>query len=176
MHRQDRTIARPAARLAWLGAVVAFTGCTMCPDPYDYSGPVPNGSAPQNEFRARSRGILPVGAAARPWPPIVQAGGHGGDGAAPSVARSTGTPTLADPAIEVVSGTADAVDADEAPSVLVTAVTPATADETVPARESVPAEASSSAERPAAAAPSPHVNVDLPSLAETPGWRPRRDP
>lgn len=44
----------------------------MCPDPYDYSGPVPNGSAPQNDFRARSNGIIPVGAAPRPWPPLVQ--------------------------------------------------------------------------------------------------------
>ena len=34
----------------------------MCPDPYDYSGPVPNGSTPQNDFRARSNGILPIGA------------------------------------------------------------------------------------------------------------------
>ena len=44
----------------------------MCPDPYDYSGPVPNGSAPQNDFRARSNGIIPIGAAPRPWPPLVQ--------------------------------------------------------------------------------------------------------
>ena len=27
-----------------LGAGVAVAGCTMCPDPFDYSGPVPNGS------------------------------------------------------------------------------------------------------------------------------------
>ena len=47
-------------------------GCTMCPDPYDYSGPVPNGSAPQNDFRARSNGIAPIDAAPRPWPPIVK--------------------------------------------------------------------------------------------------------
>lgn len=47
-------------------------GCTMCPDPYDYSGPVPNGSTPQNDFRARSNGIAPIGAAPRPWPPIVR--------------------------------------------------------------------------------------------------------
>ena len=47
------------------------TGCTMCPDPYDYSGPVPNGSAPQNDFRARSNGILPISGVPRPWPPVV---------------------------------------------------------------------------------------------------------
>jgi hypothetical protein len=50
----------------------ALAGCTMCPDPYDYSGPVPNGSAPQNDFRARSNGIVPIGAAPRPWPPLVR--------------------------------------------------------------------------------------------------------
>jgi hypothetical protein len=44
----------------------------MCPDPLDYSGPVPNGSTPQNNFWARSNGILPLGASPRPWPPIVQ--------------------------------------------------------------------------------------------------------
>jgi len=48
-------------------------GCTMCPDPYDYTGPVPNGSAPQNDFRARSNGILPIGASPKPYPPIVKA-------------------------------------------------------------------------------------------------------
>jgi hypothetical protein len=48
------------------------TGCTMCPDPFDYSGPVPNGSPPQNDFRARSNGILPLNAAPRPWPLIVK--------------------------------------------------------------------------------------------------------
>jgi hypothetical protein len=48
-------------------------GCTMCPDPFDYSGPVPNGSSPQNDFRARSNGIRPLLAAPKPWPPVVQA-------------------------------------------------------------------------------------------------------
>lgn len=57
---------------SWAGLVMVGTGCTMCPDPYDYSGPVPNGSAPQNDFRARSNGILPIGVAPRPWPPIVK--------------------------------------------------------------------------------------------------------
>jgi len=53
-------------------AIAAMTGCTICPDPFDYSGPVPNGSAPQNDFRARSNGIVPIGMAPRPWPPIVK--------------------------------------------------------------------------------------------------------
>jgi len=59
---------------AWAVVVLcAGAGCTICPDPFDYSGPVPNGSAPQNDFRARSNGIRPVGGVPRPWPPVVQA-------------------------------------------------------------------------------------------------------
>lgn len=57
--------------LALLG-LSGTSGCTMCPDPFDYSGPVPNGSAPQNNFLARSNGILPLGASAKPWPPLVK--------------------------------------------------------------------------------------------------------
>lgn len=57
---------------ALLAAVLASAGCTICPDPFDYSGPVPDGSPPQNDFRARAGGILPLGAAPRPWPPIVK--------------------------------------------------------------------------------------------------------
>jgi len=33
---------------------------------------VPNGSSPQNDFRARSNGIVPIGAAPRPWPQVVR--------------------------------------------------------------------------------------------------------
>ncbi len=58
--------------LAAGAALVMLAGCTMCPDPYDYSGPVPNGSVTQNDFRARSNGIAPIDAAPRPWPPIVR--------------------------------------------------------------------------------------------------------
>ncbi len=54
------------------GAGLLLTGCTMCPDLYDYSGPVPNGSATQNDFRARSNGIAPIGNSPRPWPPLVK--------------------------------------------------------------------------------------------------------
>lgn len=57
--------------LAVLG-LSGTSGCTMCPDPFDYSGPVPNGSAPQNNFLARSNGILPLGASTKPWPPLVK--------------------------------------------------------------------------------------------------------
>ena len=46
----------------------------MCPDPFDYSGPVPNGSVTQNDFAARSNGTRPVRATPFPWPPFVDAG------------------------------------------------------------------------------------------------------
>jgi len=59
-----------AGCLLWAGA-----GCTMCPDPFDYSGPVPDGSAPQNDFHARAGGILPLGNAPTPWPPVVESEG-----------------------------------------------------------------------------------------------------
>lgn len=60
-------------RASWplMMLAVAATGCTMCPDPFDYSGPVPNGSVTQNDFCARSNGILPLDASPRPWPPLV---------------------------------------------------------------------------------------------------------
>jgi hypothetical protein len=48
------------------------TGCTMCPNPFDYAGPVPNGSAPQNDFRARSNGVIPIGTTPQPWPQVVE--------------------------------------------------------------------------------------------------------
>jgi len=86
----------PQAR-AWALATaaalgLASAGCTMCPDPFDYSGPVPNGSSPQNDFRARSNGILPLGAAPRPWPLIVKNDGR--PDAGPD--QDEPTPTLAD--------------------------------------------------------------------------------
>lgn len=59
--------------LATLALSLLATGCTMCPDPFDYAGPVPNGSVAQNDFAARSNGILPIRAIQLPWPPIVQA-------------------------------------------------------------------------------------------------------
>lgn len=66
-----RTESCRAPMFAALGGVL-LAGCTLCPDPFDYSGPVPNGSAPQNDFRARSNGIVPIGLRPRPWPPIVK--------------------------------------------------------------------------------------------------------
>ena len=63
---------------------VGTAGCTMCPDPFDYSGPVPNGSVTQNDFGARSNGILPLRAVPCPWPTVVDA-----------------APTVAEPVAEV---------------------------------------------------------------------------
>lgn len=60
-----------SARACLAAVVVAAAGCTMCPDPFDYSGPVPNGTPPHNDFCARSNGILPLNAAPSPWPPVV---------------------------------------------------------------------------------------------------------
>jgi hypothetical protein len=74
MARVDSFLRRSGSLAAVAGASL-LAGCTMCPDPYDYSGPVPNGSVTQNDFRARSKGIVPIGAAPRPWPPLVRKDG-----------------------------------------------------------------------------------------------------
>jgi hypothetical protein len=87
--------------------VVAQSGCTMCPSPYDYSGPVPNGSAPQNDFRVRSNGILPLGAQPAPWPRVVQATPAASD--SPTLALPLGeTPTVPDDATWLVAAGAEA--------------------------------------------------------------------
>jgi len=65
---------RAAMRFVLVGAAIVSlvaTGCTMCPDPFDYAGPVPNGSVTQNDFAARSNGTRPVRGTPLPWPPIV---------------------------------------------------------------------------------------------------------
>ena len=68
----ERTGRLPIAVVA-IACLVGAAGCTMCPDPYDSSGPVPNGSVAQNDFRARSNGIIPLGSAPLPWPAVVDA-------------------------------------------------------------------------------------------------------
>ena len=73
---------RPACLLMSL-AMFAL-GCTMAPDPFDYSGPVPNGSVTQNNFAARSNGILPLHASPKPWPIIVKDGTNNESSGAPS--------------------------------------------------------------------------------------------
>jgi len=161
----------------------------MCPDPYDYSGPVPNGSSPQNDFRARSNGILPIGAAPRPWPPIVR---HGSDShGAQGLARRTGVPTPAPEAVALVAAET-AVEPTEARSVL-GVVGSEEPDVESPPRDpwavvpdfdvaSVPAVGDSQTSTddppgdPAASQPpigAPAVTVELPTLTETPGWRQR---
>ena len=42
MARVDFSLRRSGS-VAAVAAAVTLAGCTMCPDPYDYSGPVPNG-------------------------------------------------------------------------------------------------------------------------------------
>lgn len=182
--------------MAAVAVAVALAGCTMCPDPYDYSGPVPNGSAPQNDFRARSNGILPIGAAPMPWPPIVKGDTDGGSDVHGRLARQGvsckrgGTPTLADPAIEQAGGT-EADGAIEPVSMLVDDGTDqepgdganvggesaahdgAEDDAAAAAAETVSAEVNAPAH---VEPPTVVLNVELPTLAETPGWRPRRDP
>lgn len=92
--------------------VAMLSGCTMCPDPYDYSGPVPNGSAPHNDFRARSNGIAPIGAAPRPWPPIVERE-PGAAGAVVAAAEGSGAAAVEGPvtasAVAPVVGEAEPV-------------------------------------------------------------------
>jgi hypothetical protein len=172
-------------------AGLSSIGCTMCPDPFDYSGPVPNGSSPQNDFRARSNGILPLGAASRPWPLIVKNGSDRADGPH----ENEPTPTLADDSVvgqtnagelqqtvamvgesadeagmdgepEAIPGTVGSVaDALEpVPVAELTEVSPAAAAEEEPASEEAP----QAVPQPPEAPFTPPVQVD-----ETPGWRTR---
>jgi hypothetical protein len=177
-----------------LAAVVAVglssVGCTMCPDPFDYSGPVPNGSSPQNDFRARSNGILPLSAAPRPWPLIVKNGGDRADGpqendpkptlAAASAVGQSNTGELQQ-TMAVVGESADeagmngqpvavpetvgsqAGTLEPVPVVEPTEVPPATAEEQTAAEEEPQAEP-----QPPEAPLTPPVQA-----GETPGWRTR---
>jgi hypothetical protein len=162
----------------------------MCPDPFDYSGPVPNGSSPQNDFRARSNGILPLGAAPRPWPLIVKNGGDRADGpqendpkptlAAASAVGQSNTGELQqtvamvgestdeagmDGELEVIPGTVGSVadTLEHVPLAELTEVSPAAAEEE-PASEEAPQAVPQAPEAPF----TPPVQVD-----ETPGWRTR---
>jgi hypothetical protein len=124
MDRSGRLAPSSPGRVAMAVAVALLAGCTMCPDPFDYSGPVPNGSAPQNDFRARSNGILPIDAAPKPWPPIVRTPGGKHDAIARADGGTTGArrrePTLAVPEAAVATVIAESDEAtEEAVSVLV---------------------------------------------------------
>jgi len=170
---------------------LASVGCTMCPDPFDYSGPVPNGSSPQNDFRARSNGILPLGAAPRPWPLIVKNSG------APA-ARPLGgepTPTLADEAdadglqqtVAVLGESEEEAGVDRQPEVVPESAgstpdtlvpvpvaaeqtdTPQTVKEEAKAGDGAPVAEPRRATQPPVAPVAPPVQT-----GETPGWRARR--
>lgn len=197
MDRQGRFAATVSGRVAVIAVVAVLSGCTMCPDPYDYSGPVPNGSAPQNDFRARSKGILPLSAAPCPWPPLVERDATTGAAglAAKRVPRRLGEPTLAEPLpdadpVEQVVGTG------ETASILVVAGEKTSDDSTFTAHSVagepivVLAEIDDSSfdvdEAVAASAtpvgpteestsePESQQQPAEPALAETPGWRTRQ--
>ncbi len=176
MDRRCRLAASLGGRVAAAAAAAVLAGCTMCPDPYDYSGPVPNGSSPQNDFRARSNGILPLGAAPCPWPQLVMSGSGGSKMIATALGRSDrgrqGEPTLADPAVETAAAAEEVGDSIDPQSVLVVVADsePDSGDEASGTGEIITGppeltrDASTLGEQSAVAVP----------LAETPGWRTRR--
>ncbi len=140
---------------AWaLALLLGATGCTICPDPFDYSGPVPNGSAPHNDFRARSGGIAPIDGVPRPWPPVVEAVPDAEREARTAVAAAepAGADAAVDSPVQTVA-TGVTTTPVEPPAEPATAVEP-TVDDVLPPREPARAEI-------------------VPPLLETPGWRPR---
>lgn len=169
VHRVVVAIGRGVA----VAAALALAGCTMCPDPFDYAGPVPNGSAPQNEFRARSNGILPIGATPRPWPPIVKRQGPG-DVLPASLVQAPQKPSV------------DAMNHDGVSSSVLTVEGDGTGDErtepagleqplrdpweVMPVFETFDEADQSSVPEIDGATP---IADPMPTLAETPGWRPR---
>jgi hypothetical protein len=163
-------------------AVVTAAGCTMCPSPYDYSGPVPNGSAPQNDFRARSNGILPLDSAAKPFPPVVKAAPQPTP-AAPKVEK----PLVAEAEDDVLRLSAEVpvaeADTDDA-AVVAGEVEESPAPASDVAADAAGQEVVNEAEPPPAAPVTTATDADSslqpvsvsaePALRETPGWRSRR--
>ncbi|MEX0669339.1 MAG: hypothetical protein WD060_02645 [Pirellulales bacterium] len=197
MDRLGRFAGTVSGRVAAVAVVAVLSGCTMCPDPYDYSGPVPNGSTPQNDFRARSTGILPLSAAPCPWPPLVERATTKGESGlvAKRVSRRTGEPTLADP-LPAAEAVEQAVGAGEPVSILMVlgeetndeevATAPLAAigpsivlaevdDVSLDVEEEVAASAAPT-DQAEEATPEfdPQQPPVIPSLAETPGWRTRQ--
>lgn len=187
--------ASPCRRLLLACACAAMTaaGCTMCPSPYDYSGPVPNGSAPQNNFRARSNGILPLGAAPKPFPPVVKKAPQPTPAGEPKVEK----PLVAEAEDSVLRLSAEEpvseADTDEtavavgeleqttAPvgDVVADAVEQEVVDEAeAPPAAPVAVPTDSATDREPGPAPEPVLEpvpvAAEPSLRETPGWRSRR--
>lgn len=166
-YRTPRGVACP-----WvLALLLGVTGCTICPDPFDYSGPVPNGSAPQNDFRARSGGITPLDGVPRPWPPVVQATPDSDDASRTAVTAAVEElPTAAEPGADPAAAPTSP-DVEEEKPVQTVAVETADAEAT-PHAEELPATTAPAVDDilPPTAPPRPEI---LPPLRETPGWRPR---
>lgn len=90
----------------FLAAVLmTASGCTICPSPYDYSGPVPNGSVTQNDFCARSGGTRPLRAAPLVWPQVVQS--EETPGGAPGNMLEPGGPENGDDSVLIASTAQD---------------------------------------------------------------------
>lgn len=155
------------AMLAVVCIVSLAAGCTMCPDPYDYTGPVPNGSPPHNDFRARSNGIIPIGGAAKPWPPIVRSNPGRestpeGD-PVPVMVAEYGPAAVRDESTSDPAGTAAAGDIELPPE----AVAPPLAEQDATGEPA--AEAPAPVEIAAPAPPQPRRD-SLPSLREASRW------
>lgn len=174
--------------VAVAAGLAVTAGCTMCPDPQDYSGPVPNGSAPQNDFRARSHGIIPTGGTSRPWPTLVRAARVAPRGETPDFAPiAAEEPVVTDaddaggdanvlPLSAAESADADAVTgqtADPEPVVAHVSVPLAEADADAGPPDIGPADAGRLEPQPAEHQPAALPTVTAPALRETPGWRPR---
>jgi hypothetical protein len=175
------------ACVACVALVVA--GCTMCPDPHDYAGPVPNGSAPQNDFLARSNGILPTGVAPKPFPPLVQAEPAGEESPTEALKPADEEPAATESKMaaaedEVLRLSAedavaeDAEDAEEQPDSLEEIAVPSAAADKATAQPAEPpaaAQPETDAWR-ARGAAEPAGSASEPDLTprETPGWRARR--
>lgn len=179
---------RAPLRRAWMLTMAAAVGlssvgCTMCPDPFDYSGPVPNGSSPQNDFRARSNGILPLGAAPRPWPLLVKDGTARPQENESAAAATEASGADGDDAKALQQTVAVVGESDESTT---EGVQPAPAGDAEgsapPALDPVPAVTPPLEPRPAATDDQPQVSprpAAIPSVppvpsGETPGWRARR--
>lgn len=183
----EAAVAPPRPFLACAACVaLVVAGCTMCPDPLDYAGPVPNGSAPQNDFLARSNGILPTGVAPKPFPPLVQAEPAGEESPTAEPKSPEEEPVTTEPKIATAEDDVLRLSAEEA--VAESGEGEAVSPEEVAAPPAVMAEATTEEPEPAAE-PQPDTDAWRPRGAgepagsaadsgpiqrETPGWRARR--
>lgn len=154
---------RAGARAWAVSLLLAAPGCTICPDPFDYSGPVPNRSAPQNDFRARSGGIAPLDGVPRPWPPVVRAAPGTDDPAPQAVVAAAEEPAAAEQATSGPDGAAIAVQAVAAE---------AAGDPVGDPSPDLPGAGEPALDDILPPAPPPRSEV-APRLRETPGWKSR---